>query len=64
MEHILAEYTVSISELKANPSGVIERAAGETIAILNRNRPTAYVVSPAFYKELLDALDELRLSSS
>ncbi len=62
MEHLLAEYTVSISELKANPSEVIEQASGETIAILNRNKPTAYVVSPAFYEKLLDALDELELT--
>lgn len=61
MEHLLAEYTVSISELKANPSDVIEQSAGETIAILNRNKPTAYVVSPEFYEKLLDALDELEM---
>lgn len=61
MEHVLSEYTVSISELKANPSQVIEHAAGETVAVLNKNKPTAYMVSPEFYEKLLDALDDLQL---
>ena len=61
MEHLLAEYTVSISELKANPSEIIEQAGGETVAILNRNKATAYMVSPRFYEKLLEAWDELEL---
>jgi antitoxin StbD len=64
MEHILAEYTVSISELKTNPSEIIEQASGETVAILNRNKPTAYMVSPKFYEKLLEALDELELTKA
>lgn len=62
MEHILSNTTVSISELKANPSYVIKQATEEeAVAILNKNKPRAYLLSPELYEKLLDALDELEL---
>ena len=61
MFQVLSNYAASITELKKNPSELIESAQGETIAILNRNIPTAYLVSPEAYETLLDALDELEL---
>ena len=41
---IYANYTVSISQLKRNPQALIDDAHGDIIALLNRNRPTAYIV--------------------
>ena len=44
MESVLASCSASISELKKNPSALIDKSDGEPIAILNHNRPTAYLV--------------------
>ncbi|CAD6518268.1 type II toxin-antitoxin system Phd/YefM family antitoxin [Paraburkholderia metrosideri] len=61
MEVILARQSVGISELKANPNAVIEAAGGQPVALLNRNKPVAYIISPEQYEQILDELDELRL---
>jgi antitoxin StbD len=62
METILAEQSVGISELKANPNGVIEAAEGRPIALLNRNKPVAYLLSPELYEAMLDRLEDYELS--
>jgi antitoxin StbD len=62
MEQILSGASVSVSELKRNPSAVIEGAAGEPVAVLVHNRPSAYLVPAATYKHLLDRLEDLELA--
>jgi antitoxin StbD len=58
---ILADVGVSISDLKRNPAAVVEAARSQQVAILNRNKPVAYVISPAVWEYLCemheDALD-------
>jgi mRNA-degrading endonuclease RelE of RelBE toxin-antitoxin system len=44
MEAIHAIQSVGISELKFNPTAVIENADGGAVAILNRNKPVAYLL--------------------
>jgi len=61
MTRILANYTTSISELKKSPSSVIENANGQSIAILNHNRPSAYLVPSEVYEKMMDMLDEYYL---
>lgn len=56
MEHLLASRSVSITELKRSPSTVIEQAGSEPVAILNHNRPAAYLLPQAAYQQLLDRL--------
>ncbi|MHC8408926.1 type II toxin-antitoxin system prevent-host-death family antitoxin [Pseudomonas sp. Hz4] len=56
MEQLLASRSVSITELKRSPSTVIEQAGSEPIAVLNHNRPAAYLLPQAAYQELLDRL--------
>ncbi|WP_159811951.1 type II toxin-antitoxin system Phd/YefM family antitoxin [Pseudomonas sp. 18058] len=56
MEQLLASRSVSITELKRSPSTVIEQAGSEPIAVLNHNRPAAYLLAHATYQELLDRL--------
>lgn len=58
---LLADYGVSISELKKNPSAVIAEAEGGAVAILNRNTPAAYLVPADTWEELLDRLDDIDL---
>ena len=61
MTRILANYTTSISELKKSPSSIIENANGQSIAILNHNRPSAYLVPSEVYEKMMDMLDEYYL---
>jgi antitoxin StbD len=61
MRAILSHYSASISELKRNPSKLIEKSNGETIAILNHNKPTAYLVPASSYERIVELLDDLEL---
>jgi antitoxin StbD len=61
MESILANFSVSISELKKNPSALIEQSGGDPIAILNHNRPTAYLVPAETYEALLEQIENYQL---
>jgi prevent-host-death family protein len=56
MESLQARLSASISELKKNPSALIAGANGEAIAILNHNRPTAYLVPAATYEALIQGI--------
>ena len=61
MNTLLSSYSASVSELKKNPSRLIEEANGESIAILNHNKPTAYLVPASKYEELMEAIDDQNL---
>jgi len=58
MENIHAATTVSISELKKNPSDIIRRSQGAPVAILNHNRPTAYLVPAEAFESMMEQLDD------
>jgi antitoxin StbD len=62
MNTLLSSYSASVSELKKNPSRLIEQANGESIAILNHNKPTAYLVPVSKYEELMEAIDDQNLA--
>jgi antitoxin StbD len=62
MTQILANYTASISELKKSPSSIIEDAGGEAVAILNHNKPSAYIVPSALYEKMMDIIDDYHLA--
>jgi len=59
MERILSKHTASISELKKNPTALLREADGEPIAILNHNRPTAYLIPAETYAEMVEALEDI-----
>ncbi|NOU21065.1 MAG: type II toxin-antitoxin system Phd/YefM family antitoxin [Methyloglobulus sp.] len=61
MQPILASFSASISELKKNPTALLNKAEGETIAILNHNLPTAYLVPADVYEQLMDKLEDYEL---
>ena len=61
MESVLAGCSASISELKKNPSALIEQSDGEPIAILNHNKPTAYLIPAETYEALLDKIEDYQL---
>jgi antitoxin StbD len=61
MEHIYANSSISISELKKNPSRIIAQSEGAPVAILNHNKPSACLVPAAAFEALTDHLDDLEL---
>lgn len=61
MQPILAPFSASISELKRNPTALLNQAQGEAIAILNHNLPTAYLVPANVYEQLMEKLEDYEL---
>lgn len=61
LEPIFAASSTSISELKKNPSAVIEAADGAPVAILNRNKPAAYLVPAKAWEAIMEQLDDAEL---
>ena len=61
MESVLARCSASISELKKNPSFLIEQSEGEPIAILNHNKPTAYLIPAETYELMLEQIEDYQL---
>jgi antitoxin StbD len=59
---LLAGSGVSISQLKKNPSAVIEAADGFPVAILNRNSPAAYLIPAEAWEALVDRLEDIELA--
>jgi len=57
MQQIYAEQVASISELKKNPTKLIESAAGKPVAILNHNTAAAYLIPVDTYKKMLELMD-------
>lgn len=62
IDALLAGSGVSISDLKKNPSAVIEAAGGFPVAVLNRNVPAAYLVPAKAWEELMDRLEDVELA--
>lgn len=62
MQKILSDASVSITELKRNPSAVIEAAEDAPVAVLVHNKPSAYLLPAAAYERLLERLDDLELA--
>lgn len=62
MENILANLSVSVTELKKNPTALLNAANGEPVAILNHNKPAAYLVPADLYEKMLDLIEDLELA--
>ena len=60
-EPILSDACISISDLKKNPSAAIAAAEGFPLAILNRNKPAAYLVPAKAWEAIMDQLDDIEL---
>lgn len=63
VEPLLAGASISISDLKKNPTAAIEAAEGFPIAILNRNKPSAYLIPAAAWAALVDRLEDIELAA-
>ena len=62
MRQVLSSCSASISELKKNPTALLNDAEGAPIAILNHNTPTAYFVPAETYEWLIDKLEDYELA--
>ncbi|APG25690.1 type II toxin-antitoxin system Phd/YefM family antitoxin [Syntrophotalea acetylenica] len=62
MERLYARASVSISDLKKNPSRIINEAEGTPVAILNHNKPSAYLVPAKAFEALMEQLEDYELS--
>ena len=62
MELLYTNASVSISELKKNPTAVIEGAEGFPVAVLNHNKPAAYLVPAAAFEAMMERLDDIELA--
>lgn len=62
MRQVLAQCSASISELKKNPTALLNEANGAAVAILNHNKPTAYLVPAETYEWLMERLEDYELA--
>lgn len=62
MERLLARASVSISDLKKNPSRIINQSEGAPVAILNHNKPSAYIIPADAFEALMEKLEDYELS--
>ncbi len=59
---IYARTTVSMTDLRRNPSAILEDAGDAPVAVLNHNKPAAYLLSAKAYEALLDRLEDAELT--
>ena len=62
MRQILADLSVSISELKKNPSALLSQSDGLPIVVLNHNKPAAYLIPAETYEAMTDMIEEYELT--
>ncbi|MFA6412177.1 MAG: type II toxin-antitoxin system prevent-host-death family antitoxin [Syntrophales bacterium] len=53
---------MSITDLKKNPSAIIAEAEGAPVAVLNHNRPSAYLVPADTFEAMLEKIDDLEIA--
>ena len=59
MDNILATMSVSVTELKRNYASIIKDADDSPVAVLNHNRPEAYLLPAEHYERLMIYLEDL-----
>ena len=62
-ESILADSSVSISELKKNPMAAVSSGEGFSVAVLNHNKPEFYCIPAEAWELILDRIEDAELAS-
>ena len=62
MDKIYAHASVSISDLKKNPSRIINEAEGAPVAILNHNKPSAYLIPAETFEAMMEKFEDYELT--
>lgn len=58
MHNVFADTCVSVTELKRNYTKILQQAQEQPVAVLNHNRPEAYLLPAALYERMLEQLDD------
>jgi len=61
MDALYTDMTVSMSEFKKNPAAVLRDAHSRPVAVLNHNKAAFYMVEPALFEAMLEALADQEL---
>ena len=61
LHQILADQVASITDLKRNPMGVIQESESGIVAILNRNQPAFYCITPELFSHMKEFIKDLEL---
>jgi len=59
---VLADLVMPISEIKKNPMSLADEAKIAPVAVLNRNKPVLYCLSPDMYAELIGKIEDAELA--
>ena len=59
MNTVLANITVSVTELKRNFAGILKQADNSPVAVLNHNRAEAYLLPAAHYERLMAYIEDM-----
>lgn len=59
MDAVLSSLAVSVTELKRNYAGILKQADDAPVAVLNHNRPEAYLLPAGHYERLMAYLEDL-----
>ena len=59
MDTILASISVSVTELKRNYANILKQADDSPVAVLNHNRPEAYLLPASHYVRLMAHLEDM-----
>ena len=60
MDTILSQSSISVTDLKRHYASILAQADDEPVAVLNHNRPEAYLVPAAYFERLLNQLEDLQ----
>lgn len=58
MDTIYADLSVSMTEFKKNPAGIVRSAHEKPVAVLSHNKPAFYMLPPALFEAMLEELDD------
>lgn len=64
MNTMLASMTTSVTELKRNYADILKQADDCPVAVLNHNRPEAYLLPAAYYERMVAYIKDLELNMS
>ena len=59
MDTVLSHHSVSVTDLKRNYATILAQADDEPVAVLNHNRPEAYLVPAPYFERLMQHLEDL-----
>lgn len=60
MNAILATMSTSVTELKRDYASILKQADDEPVAVMNHNKPEAYLLPASYYERLLAYIEDLQ----